>query len=61
MLEKLLRLGSFGTIMGHLARCQVTFLISSRGLNLPLMVQCVAPAFLGCSAIIAHALTFHFQ
>jgi len=46
MLEKLLGSGSFSTIVGHLARCQVTFLVSLGGLGLPLVVQRAAPVFL---------------
>jgi hypothetical protein len=46
MLEKLLGLGSFSTIVGHLARCQVTFLVSLGGLGLPLVVQRAALVFL---------------
>ncbi len=38
MLEKLLRYGSFGTIVGHLACHQVTLPTSLRGLGLPLVV-----------------------
>jgi hypothetical protein len=48
MLTKLLGLGSFGTIMGHLACRQVTIFTFSGGLSLPLMVRHVAPTFLGC-------------
>jgi hypothetical protein len=60
-LEKLLKLGSFGTIVGHWVRHQVIFPISSRGLGLSLVVQRFALAFLGCWALITLALVFHFQ
>jgi len=61
MLETLLGSRSFGIIVGHLAHCQIIFLTSSRGLGLPLVVQHATPTFLGCWALIAHALIFHFQ
>jgi hypothetical protein len=61
MLEKLLRSRSFGTIMGHLVRRQVTLPTSSRGLAFPLVVRRVTPAFLGCWVLIILALVFHFQ
>jgi hypothetical protein len=38
MLDKLLGSKCFGTIMGHLAYCQVIFHVSSKGLGLPSMV-----------------------
>jgi hypothetical protein len=47
--------------MGHLARHQAILITSSRGLGLPLMVQRVAPAFLGCWVLIVLALVFCFQ
>jgi hypothetical protein len=61
MLEKLLGSRSFGTIVGHLVCCQIILLISSRGLGLPLVVRHATPTFLGCWALIVHALVFHFQ
>jgi hypothetical protein len=61
MLEKILGLGSFGTIVGHLAHCQVTFLTSSGGLGFPLVVQCAILAFLKCWVLIIFALVSHFQ
>jgi len=61
ILKKLLGSRSFGTIMGHLARCQVIFFASSRGLGLPSVVQHATPTFLECWALIALALIFHFQ
>jgi hypothetical protein len=48
VMEKLLKSLSFGTIVGHLARSQVTFPISFKVLGLPLVVQHVSPAFLRC-------------
>jgi hypothetical protein len=61
MLEKLSGLGSFGTIVGHLVCCQVILPTSSRGLNLPSMVQCIAFTFLGCWALIILPLISCFQ
>jgi len=61
MLEKILRSGSFGTIVGHLARCQVTFPTFSWGLTLPLVVRRAAPAFLRCWVLIILALVSRFQ
>ncbi len=61
MLEKLLNLGSFDTIMGHLTRHQVTFPTSLGWLGLPSMVQFAALVFLGCWALIAPTLIFRFQ
>jgi hypothetical protein len=59
--KKLLKLGSFGTIVGHWVCHQIIFPISLGGLGLSLVVQCVALAFLGCWTLIALALVFHFQ
>jgi hypothetical protein len=59
MLEKLLGLGSFNTIMRHLAHHQVILLASLGGLGLPLMVHLVAFA-LGCWASITLTLIFRF-
>jgi hypothetical protein len=61
MLEKLLGSKSISTTMGHLVHYQVNFLASSRGLGLPSMVRLATLAFLGCWAMIALALIFHFQ
>jgi len=60
MLEKLLGSRSFGTIVGHLAHCQVILPTSPRGLSLPLVVQHVAPTFLGFWALIVLALISRF-
>jgi len=46
--------GPFGSSLGH-------FSCFFEGLGLPLVVQHVAPTFLGCWALIARALIFHFQ
>jgi hypothetical protein len=61
MLEKLLNPRSFGAIMGHLTRCQIILPTSLGGLGLPLVVQLVAVAFLGCWALITPRLIFCFQ
>lgn len=61
MLEKLLGSRSFGTTMGNLAHCQVTFLVSLRGLGLLLMVQCATLTFLECWTLILLTLVFRFQ
>jgi len=61
MLEKLLGLRSFGTIVDHLVHHQVTFPTSLGGLGLPLMVQHVAPIFLRCWVLIAPTLVSCFQ
>jgi hypothetical protein len=60
MLEKLLVLGSFGTIMGHLVRHQTILFVSLGGLGLPLVVQCVTPTFLKCWVSIVLTLVSHF-
>jgi hypothetical protein len=59
MLEKLLGLGSFNTIMCHLAHHQVILLAFLEGLSLPLVVHLVALA-LGCWAFITLTLIFRF-
>jgi len=61
MLEKLLRSGSFGTTLGNLAHHQITLFVSSGGLNLPLVVQCVGPTSLRCWTLIVPTLVSHFQ
>jgi hypothetical protein len=61
MLEKLLRSGSFGTIVGHLVCCQVIFPTSLGGLSLPSMVRRTALPSLRCWALIPFALISHFQ
>jgi hypothetical protein len=45
MLRKLLALGSFGTIMGHLACCQVILFTFLGGLSLPLGSDMLPPPF----------------
>jgi len=59
-LEKLLRAGSFGGSIGHLAHRQATLLGSLGGLGFPFVVRIVAFAFLGCWALIALALVIRF-
>jgi hypothetical protein len=60
-LEKLLGTRSFNNMAGHLVYCKVILLAFSRGLALPLVVQLVAPTFLGCRALIIPTLVIHFQ
>jgi len=60
MLEKQLGSISFGTIVGHLVCCQITFLISSGGLGLSLMVGRATPALLRGWAFIVLTLIFRF-
>jgi hypothetical protein len=59
MLEKLLSLGSFNTIMRHLAHHQVILLASLGGLGLPSMVHLVALA-LGCWVFITLTVIFRY-
>ncbi len=61
MLEKLLGVGSFDGFIGHLVRCQATFLASSGGLNLLFVVRTTTFTFLGCWALIILALVFCSQ
>jgi hypothetical protein len=61
MLQKQLGSRSFGTIMGHLVRYQITLLVSLGRLDLPSMVQHVTITFVGYWALIAFTLIFHFQ
>jgi hypothetical protein len=61
MSKKLLGSRSFGTTMGHLAHHQVVLPIFLKGLGLPSVVRHVALAFLGCWALIAITLVFHFK
>jgi hypothetical protein len=56
MLEKLFGARSFGGFINHRAHHHAIFIASLGGLGLPPVVQIVAPAFLGCWALIA--LTF---
>jgi len=60
-LEKLLGAKSFGGFMGHLVCRQAIFLASSSKLGLPSIVQTIAPAFLGCWALITLTFVTHFQ
>jgi hypothetical protein len=60
-LEKLVGAKSFGGFVGHLVRRQAIFLASSSKLGLLSIVQTIAPAFLGCWALIALAFVTHFQ
>jgi len=48
-------------MVGHLAYCQVILVAFSRGLGLPLVVQLVAPTFLGCWALITLGIFICFQ
>jgi hypothetical protein len=59
MLEKLLGLGSFGTIVGHLARRKIILVVFSRGLGFTLVVRHATFVFLGCWALIILALISH--
>jgi hypothetical protein len=61
MLEKFFGVGSFGNSIDHLACCQTILLASSSGLSLFSTVQIVAPAFLGCWALIIPTLVTCFQ
>jgi hypothetical protein len=61
MLEKLLGLGFFGTIVDHLIHCHVILLVSSRELGLLSMVQHATLALLKCWVLITFALVFRFQ
>jgi hypothetical protein len=56
MLEKLLGTKYFNSTMGHLACHQIILLVFSRGIGLPLMVELVALAFLGCGVMLTPAL-----
>jgi len=58
MLEILINLRSFVTMVGHLNCCQATLPTFLKGLSLPSMVQ-TTPIFLGCWALIAPPLVFH--
>ncbi len=60
MLKKLLGVGSFATMMGHLACHHVILPISSKGFGLLSMVRFVVLT-LGCWALITHALIICFQ
>jgi hypothetical protein len=59
-LEKLLGVGSFGSIIGHLACCQAIFFAFSDRFTFLSIVQTIAPAFLGCWALIALAFIICF-
>jgi len=61
MLEKLLGTRYFNTTMGHLACHHVILRVFSNGIGLPLMVELVAFAFLGCWVLFTPALVVHFQ
>jgi hypothetical protein len=61
MLEKLLGAGSLASMVGHLACHHVVLPISSKGFGLLSMVRFVTPTFLGCWALITHALITCFQ
>jgi hypothetical protein len=61
MLKKLLGSKSFGTMVSHLAHCQIIIHASVTGLPLPSMVRRATPTFLGCWALIIPTLVSHFQ
>jgi hypothetical protein len=61
MLEKSLGVGSFATMVGHLACHHVILPIFSKRFSLLLMVRFVAPTFLRCWALITHAFITCFQ
>ncbi len=56
MLEKLFGERSFGGFIDCLARCQGIIFVSLSGLDLPFVIQIVAPIFLGCWTLIALAI-----
>jgi hypothetical protein len=60
MLDNLLGARSFSTMVGHLVHHQIIVFASSKGLNLLLMMQLVAPTFLGCWALIAPTFNIRF-
>jgi len=60
-LEKLLGVGSFDGFISHLVCGQATSFIFSGEFNLPFVVWTLTFTFLGCWALIALALVFHFQ
>jgi hypothetical protein len=60
-LEKLLTVGSFGIMVGHLVHCLVILLASLGGFGLSLLVQFATIAFLGCWALITLTLVIHFR
>jgi hypothetical protein len=60
-LEKLFGEKSFGGFINHLAHCQGIFFASSSGLDLPFVIQIVAPIFLGCWTLITLAIVTYFQ
>jgi hypothetical protein len=61
MLEKLLGAKSFSGFINHLACRQATLLASSGKLTFPSIVQTIAPAFLGCWALITPTILIRFQ
>jgi hypothetical protein len=61
MLEKLFGARSFGGFINHLTYHQAIFFTFSNELNFIFMVQIVAPAFLGCWALIVPALVTCLQ
>jgi hypothetical protein len=52
---------SFSGSIDHLIHCHPILLASSSELDFPFMVWIVAPAFLGCWAMIVLAIITHFQ
>ncbi len=54
-------MGTFGGSIGRLVHYRTTLLVSSDELDLSSMVRTIAPAFLGCWALIAPALATPFQ
>jgi len=59
-LDKLLGIGSFNSMVGNLAYCQVILLVFSRGLGFHLVVQLVAPTFLRFWVMIIPTLVIRF-
>ncbi len=60
-MDKLLGIGFFNSMVGHLAYCEVILLAFSRGLGLPFVIQLVGPTFLGCWALNTPTFVIHFQ
>ncbi len=56
MLEKLFGERSFGGFIDCLAHCQGILFASLSGLDLPFVIQIVAPILLGCWTLIALAI-----
>jgi hypothetical protein len=61
MLEKLLGTRYFNITISHLVCHQINLLVFLGGIGLPLMVELLALAFLGCWVLLIPALVIHFQ